>query len=248
MEDVSVTFKSHVTTDSLQDDLDDILDEFAMASWDPAFAVYRIDATTIPDQTTLEQYRNNGKDFLDDLVSPCDSLYYVNWIPKDSDTFSTLAVVATDGTLKYEPVIDAEVAMSGLPPTNPKGEGWDQQKWRNIVGVPKATVEISIQTLGADGCNSEFIGNFISSAGWPFVVEPPNAVPVAVKWCFPKYECKCMVKPWLNDQMECATVTQTYNIIGRIGIDPVSADVISYAGSISAWACADGQCGSGTGQ
>jgi len=252
MDDVTVSFRSLVSSSSLDDDLDEIVDGFAIISWEPSPTLYRIDLTTIPDPATLEQFRQNGKDYLSSFVSECDSLFNVQWTPDPSsgiDPFTTVAVVSPDGTVRYEPFGDMEVVLSEEPNSTPKDiEGWNRQVWKNLAGVPKVTTEISIQALGADGCHASFTASFISSAGWPFVVEPSSANPTPVKWCFQKYECTCDVKPGVMNLMECATATQSYSVIARIGIDPIAADVVSYPGSIQAWACADGQCGAGSGQ
>jgi hypothetical protein len=254
MDDVTIEFRSQVTQATMDEDLNAIIDNAAFVNFGPPIAIYRIDLWTIPDAAILEQYKNQGKSFLSGYVSECDSLCYVTWVPNPAsgdNPFTTIAVVSPDGAVKYEPVLDTDIGNTpGVPHLPPKEEieGWDRDLWYNRVGVLKATVEINIQALGSDGCQCSFTGGFISSAGWPWVVEPSSGNPTAIKWCFPKYECMCEVKPGIWGWMDCATVTQSYTVILRVGIDPVSADVISKSDTISAWACADGQCGAGTGQ
>jgi hypothetical protein len=251
MEDVSVAFKSHVSSDSLADDLDDIVDAVAFADWGPPLSVYRIDIETIPDQTALEEYRTMSKDYIAEYVSECDSLYYVNWVPDPAtgaDPFRTLAVVAPDGTVRYEPILDTTVSPTKDQETGPKATGSQRAEWPNKLGVVKGWAKVTIQTVGANGCQSEFIGSFTSSAWFPYVIEPASASPAPVKFCWPKYECMCGPKPGVPDLMECAVVSQSYNFICRIGVDPVNVDVSSLGDTVQAWACADGQAGAGTGQ
>jgi hypothetical protein len=252
MDDVSVSFKSFVSDSSMQNDLDDIVDAIAYVDWGPPLAIFRIDSFTIPDAPTLEIYRQQCKDYIVDYISSCDSLYLVHWIPdpaSGNDPFDTLAVVSPGGEVRYEPILDTEVtAVREPPPTHKEIEGVQGERWTNLLGITKASVEISIQALGSDGCQAQFQGSFISSSGFPTVIEPANSSPAPLIWCYPKYECFCRAMPGILNLEECATVTQSYNYIVRIGIDPFSADLRTTGSTIQAWACADGDCGAGPGQ
>ena len=56
----------------------------------------------------------------------------------------------------------------------------------------------------------------------------------------------CRREPRLEEnKMECGQSSQRYNVIARIGTQWFGADIITYPGTLRAWACADGQSGSG---
>lgn len=229
-----------------------IVGKAAFVSYPPeAFNVYRIDAASIPDPAILAQAQQEYTDYVSPQVAAGDCLVNILWTTSDGRTFETLGLGSSTGSAKFEPLMDMVVVpSSGLNsrPVVRRGAptGYDTDTWENLIGVTKAWGQVQVSALGSDGCQASFSAEFTSGAAFPFVVEPPNAEPTVVKTCFTKEDCECRQgDDTKSNKMECGQVSQSYSVIGRIGTQWFGADITSYGGVVKAWACADGQTGSG---
>lgn len=217
--------------------------------------ILRLNSETIGSSALLTQAQREYRGYVRTLVGAGDYLVSVTWNPANGEPFSTMAVISDSGEPRFEPILDLALTRSSSSssrPANGDGAGaavhvgFDVHTWENILGIVKAEVALEVMALGADGCQAAFTASYTSSTAFPFVAEPGAAAPPVALTCFPKVECTCRREPRLEEnKMECGQSSQSYNVIARIGTQWFGADIITYPGTLRAWACADGQSGSG---
>jgi len=248
MDDVSVIFKSLVSSGSLQDDLDDIVDEAAFVDWGPPLIVYRINNETIPDPDVLEQFRTEMKNFIATLTSVGDSLFYVNWFPNTQTglpPFTTLAVVAPDDTVRYEPILDTELRLIVWPEEGSEkdsiGSGENGRVYPNETDDVKATARVFIQSPATPG--GEWSIGFTSTA------KPPSKITegtyVGGEWfCCPKPGWECYHPEYLLDYVQCGNHYQSF----WLKLDLGNFTYKETNEVLQAWACVDGTGGKYSGK
>ncbi len=213
-----------------------------------AFAVHRLDSTSIPDPGLLQSAIDEYTAYVTSYVSSGDCLVEIEWTPTSGAPFTTLGVADPSGTPKFEPLCDMVQDSEESPDTGPGGpipQGVGYHEWKNLLGVVKAWASLTVSVLGADGCQGTGQAEFTSGAAFPFIVQPPTASPPVVLTCWPKITCECRANPPQPNKMECFQAAQSYSVIARIGTAWFGADMVTYSGTVRAWACADGQGGSG---
>ncbi len=217
--------------------------------------ILRLNSETIESSVLLARAQREYGGYVGNLVDAGDYLVSVTWNPSYGESFTTMAVISDSGEPRFEPILDLALTLtssSSSRPANGDGGGaavrvgFDVHEWKNILGIVKAEVALEVMALGADGCQASFTASYSSSTAFPFVAVPGAAAPPVLVTCFPKLECTCRREPQPEEnKMECGQSSQSYNVIARIGTQWFGADIITYPGTLRAWACADGQAGRG---
>jgi hypothetical protein len=243
IQDFRVTLKGKIVDAEVLSAIDNVIDNAHFISIPPApFQVVRLEQKYFPTPADFAAARAAYRDNLLTRIAIGDLLVIVDWYPLRGDRFNTIALISTLGDCKYEPILDTvflrresigPMVVPGRP--NQIVELLVIEKsdtWVNIIGIEGARITLRESMLGSNGCSATFTAEGISSSAFPIVIEQQQPMPPAIDPARANQLCE--------GGMQCGRASLPYVFVLRIGIKPLSVDLVRLGRAIRTEICADG--------